>query len=295
MPLVVEAPAKLNLFLEVLGRREDGYHEIDTVMQTVSLADRLTLEPSDRIELEVTGDAPADSTNLAWRAADALGAPLKILLEKRIPAGAGLGGGSSDAAAVLWAGNRLLDLGLTHGELSRRAAALGADVPFFLRGGLARCRGIGERVEPVSPAPQKRFLIVAPERRCSTAAVYGAFRPPLTEKRQIATVFLQTYCVEEGLGQPPCFNRLQAAAEGLDPDLRRIREAAEAEFGAAFTMTGSGAAYFAVLEKGSCPEGARTVLGGIPAWVGAVEARGDNEDNDSKKRPWTSPRSESSS
>jgi 4-diphosphocytidyl-2-C-methyl-D-erythritol kinase len=282
MALVVEAPAKLNLFLEVLGRREDGYHEIDTVMQTISLCDRLTLEPCGRMELEVEGDAPADRSNLAWRAAEALGVSLRIRLEKRIPAGAGLGGGSSDAAAVLLAGNRLLDLGLRAEELARRAQALGADVPFFLKGGLARCRGIGERVDPVSPAPRNRFLIVAPERKSSTAAVYGAFRPPLTQNPQIATVFLQKYCVGEGPGHSPCFNRLQAVAEGLDPALRKIRQAAEAEYGATFTMTGSGAAYFAVLEEGNCPVGARTVLGGTPVWVRAVEARGRNEDNDSK-------------
>jgi 4-diphosphocytidyl-2-C-methyl-D-erythritol kinase len=159
------AAAKVNLTLEVLRRRDDGYHEVATVMQTIDLADRVWLTLGPDIELVVTG--PADSgvpddrqMNLAHRAARLLqeeaGAPdrgARIELEKHIPAGAGLGGGSSDAAAVLRGLNHLWALGIDTPALSKLAACLGSDVPFFLRGGTALATGHGEVVEPLPDLP----------------------------------------------------------------------------------------------------------------------------------------------
>ena len=124
------APAKLNLFLEVVGRRPDGYHEIDSVFAEIDLCDRVRLERAETMSLTVEGEpAPSDNRNLAWRAAEALGRTVCIHLAKEIPPGAGLGGGSSDAAAVLKGVDRLYGLGLETAELAEIGVGLGADAP----------------------------------------------------------------------------------------------------------------------------------------------------------------------
>jgi 4-diphosphocytidyl-2-C-methyl-D-erythritol kinase len=243
----VEARAKLNLFLEVIGRRPDGYHEIDSVFSEIDLSDTLRIERSDSLSLTVEGlGAPAGAENLAWRAAAALGAKARIHLTKRIPMGAGLGGGSSDAAAVL----RALGGGLPPGKLLEIARSLGADVPFFLTGGTARCRGVGDLVEPLEGGAGRRFLLLVPELHISTADVYRVAGPLLTGRRRSATVFARRYLGKAGGGGAAFFNRLQGAAESLEPRLREVREKAERMFGMTFTMTGSGAAYFSALVAG---------------------------------------------
>jgi 4-diphosphocytidyl-2-C-methyl-D-erythritol kinase len=189
------APAKINWTLEVLGRRPDGYHEVRTVLQTVELCDRVSVSPAADLELVLTGPAgqagatlagAPPSENLAYRAAAllrdraggrSLGA--RIELEKAIPAGAGLGGGSSDAAATLRALGRLWGLGLPRADLARLGAQLGADVPFFLMGGTALGRGRGDEVMPLPDVASRRFLLVVPRRRPArkTAAMYAHLRP----------------------------------------------------------------------------------------------------------------------
>jgi 4-diphosphocytidyl-2-C-methyl-D-erythritol kinase len=189
------APAKINWTLEVLGRRPDGYHEVRTVFQTVDLCDRVRVSPAADLELVLTGPigqagtpltgVPA-SENLAYRAAAllrdragrrSLGA--RIELEKAIPAGAGLGGGSSDAAATLRALDRLWGLSLPPAELARLGAQLGADVPFFLFGGTALGRGRGDEVTPLADVASRRFVLIVPRRRLArkTAAMYARLRP----------------------------------------------------------------------------------------------------------------------
>jgi 4-diphosphocytidyl-2-C-methyl-D-erythritol kinase len=251
--LELGAPAKLNLFLEVLGRRDDGYHELDSVFAEIDLRDYLRIEPADTISLTVAGPAaanvPADETNLCWKAAAALGVGAEIALTKHIPAGSGLGGGSSDAAAVLLALDGLHGLGLPDERLFELARGLGADVPFFLVGGLARCRGIGDEIEPLS-APGRRYLVVVPELHMSTAEVFAALGPGLTEKRETATVFAKKYCGGSSSDEVPYFNRLQGAAERLEPRMSTVRQQAEAYFGLTCTMTGSGSAYFAEIGDG---------------------------------------------
>ena len=243
--LELEAPAKLNLCLEVLGRRPDGYHEIDSVFAAIDLCDTVRLERGGEIRLTVRGEAaPEDETNLAWRAAEALGVGASITLDKRIPAGAGLGGGSSDAAAVLMGLDRLYGLGIGRERLSEIALELGADVPFFLTGGTARCRGVGERIEPLPPAPGRRYLLAIPALATVTRDVYGGLEPGLTGNPETATVFVRDYYRREGPGRFTCFNRLQAVAERLDPRLREVRRSAEDRYGCSLTLTGSGSAYF---------------------------------------------------
>lgn len=168
------APAKLNLALEVLGRRDDGYHTIDTVLTTIDLADTVRLTPRESgAGLTVSLDGPRargiDPTDdLAGRAARTMAdaaqrAPdLEIAVTKRIPAGAGLGGGSSDAAAVLRGLNELWELAWPPARLEELGAALGSDVPFFLHAGAARCTGRGERVEPLRDLRPLRALVIVP-------------------------------------------------------------------------------------------------------------------------------------
>ncbi|MDQ2798513.1 MAG: 4-(cytidine 5'-diphospho)-2-C-methyl-D-erythritol kinase [Armatimonadota bacterium] len=182
-----KAYAKINLTLDVGSRRPDGYHDIASIMQTVALHDTLTITPTPDVpgvRLEVTGPeaegVPADDTNLVYRAAARLQkivsvGGLHITLHKEIPSQAGLGGGSSDAAATLLAVNDLYGLSLSLQQLSDIGAALGADVPFFLTGGTALVKGLGEQVTPIEPltAPW-RLVIVKPNVGVSTAGAYAA-------------------------------------------------------------------------------------------------------------------------
>ncbi len=175
--------AKINLTLEILGKRADGYHEVRTVMQTVGLADRLEVSAAADLSFTCSDPALATPDNLVYRAARLLqaeygvrtGAALR--LEKRIPVAAGLGGGSSDAAATIVALNRLWNLQLSLTEQRRLAAALGSDVPFFLTGGTALATGRGERITPLPPVPQYWVVLVLLSRVLSTAAVYQAVSP----------------------------------------------------------------------------------------------------------------------
>lgn len=183
MSLVIACHAKVNYTLDVLSRRSDGYHNIASVMQTISLADTLAIEEKPEPGIEFHCDAPgvpADASNLACRAA-ALALTearcsrgVRLRLTKRVPAQAGLGGGSSDAAGALRGVNALLRLGMDDATLSRLAAALGSDVPFFLAGGTASCRGRGEEVTPLPDGPPLWFVVVKPDVGVSTAQAYAA-------------------------------------------------------------------------------------------------------------------------
>ena len=172
-----KAYAKINWALDITGRREDGYHLLNMVMQRVDLCDDLAIEPAEGLALTVDGE-PAGEDNLVMKAARALledtgsahGA--RMALTKRIPAQAGLGGGSADCAAALVALNDLWALGLSRSALLRIGERLGADVPFCLTGGLARVSGIGEVIEPVPGAPEIPLVLVRPGGGLSTAAVF---------------------------------------------------------------------------------------------------------------------------
>ena len=186
----VRCPAKVNLGLWILGRREDGYHEIDTIMQTVALEDELVLEVGNNaFELETRGiPIRPGGPNLVERAWGLLAerAPwsklrgIRARLTKRIPVGAGLGGGSSDAAGFLSGANHLLGLGLSTAELEALGARLGSDVPYFLRGGTARATGRGETVRQLCPIEPFWAVLVSPPFAVSTTWAYGRTRFYLT-------------------------------------------------------------------------------------------------------------------
>ena len=183
------AYAKINLTLEVLGRREDGYHEVRTILQTIDLADTITLEESAELSVESSDPSLSGEDNLVWRAADLLkrttGHPggARIRLEKRIPMNMGLGGGSSDAAVTFLCLNTLWGLGLGHAALHGMAAALGSDVPFFLTGGTCLGTGRGDDTSPIPAPPRSWVVLVCPQEDASTtgdpktAHMYSLLRP----------------------------------------------------------------------------------------------------------------------
>jgi 4-diphosphocytidyl-2-C-methyl-D-erythritol kinase len=177
----VPAYAKINWSLRITGRRPDGFHDLETLFQTISLHDTLTIRESDRLSLTCDDPSiPVDETNLVLRAARALGAPpVAIELRKVIPAGGGLGGGSSDAAAVLVALSKHFGIDKPLADL---ALALGSDVPFFLNGGTAYATGRGEVLTPMPSVDRVPLLLLIPEERVSTASAFAALRrfsPPI--------------------------------------------------------------------------------------------------------------------
>ena len=165
----LRAYAKINLTLEVLGRRNDGYHEVVTILQNVGLYDVLHIEPAPSMYLTCSADRLEGEDNLVWRAAARLravasvGDGARIHLEKHIPAAMGLGGGSSDAAAALVGLSTIWDLSLSARQVASIAAELGSDVPFFLVGGTAKAEGRGEQVSPIPAIPQRWVLLLCPD------------------------------------------------------------------------------------------------------------------------------------
>jgi 4-diphosphocytidyl-2-C-methyl-D-erythritol kinase len=252
--VVVWAPAKVNLFLEVLARRADGYHEITTLMVAVSLYDTLEFKEEATGDVRLHCDQPNLSTgpdNLVCRAAELLrrrtgctrGA--RVRLTKRIPLAAGLAGGSSDAAATLAGLNQLWGLGLGREELAGLGAELGSDVPFFFSTPAAWCTGRGERVEPLTPGGPLWFVLACPPAGLSTAEVYRNVtvpeRPlPGTEVRAAVAAG-----DAEEAGRR-LHNRLQPAAERLCGAVARLRERFTALGPAGVLMSGSGSTVFAL-------------------------------------------------
>ena len=260
------APAKVNLTLDVLGRRADGYHELDTTMVALGLADVLGARRMPRTGLALrlsgphAGGIPGDERNLAWRAAAAVldaaeragalgrGCGLELELAKEIPDQAGLGGGSSDAAAALLAAEAALGFELD--ARARRAvlAELGSDCVFFLEAaatGFARCRGRGEQVEPWAPVFQEwSVALIAPEVRVPTAAVYAALGRSLYTLPRAPNVRASPLSSSEHDARAALRNALEPAALALFPDLRAWRRLLD-ECGAShFRLCGSGSSFF---------------------------------------------------
>ena len=273
--LVVPAPAKVNLFLHVVGRRGDGYHELESLMVLVDL--------HDRIELRVRGDGRigrsrplpgvAEDDDLTVRAARALAAAtgctagVDIGVDKRIPLGGGLGGGSSDAASVLLALNRLWELDRPRAELARIGATLGADVPFFIGGGPAMARGIGERLAPVS-APALWIALLRPDATVPTAAIFAD--PELTRSTPSAKMDV----FSEGYGrndlQAVAAARFPAVADAIAALARAVGESTDQPPPPVLRMTGSGACVVAAFAVESLAQ--RTVAR-LPASCRGVVVR----------------------
>ena len=256
-----KAYAKLNLTLGVLYKRMDGYHALDTLMQTVSLFDRITVAPSKAVEVHVTG-AELPFENTMYRAAMAYkqlsGKGAMITCEKRLPSEAGMGGGSADAAAVLRGLQRLHRM-LTDQEIRRIALGVGADVPFCLQGGLCRCEGVGEILTPVI-GPQLHFAVVKPPRGVSTKALFQSLSLP---RKRVETLRCLAGLGRNDLRGAAAYmeNALEAPAIQLVPEIGRIKAALLEKGALAACMTGSGSAVFGLF---TTEEGAQTALSGFP-------------------------------
>ncbi len=276
--IVVETPAKLNLFLELLAKRPDGFHEIETLMTAINIYDRLYVTSLSEGQTQLTcrwaskmealtasrngmtaasdlDTLPIGSDNIVWRAVQRLrqragvAAGIAIHLVKRIPAAAGLGGASSDAAAVLVAANRLWRLGCTREQLAEIAADIGSDVPFFLTrrasgSGMAICRGRGERIEPLVGMPQMHFVITRPPVGLSTPNVYQRCKVP-SKPAAVEPLVAQLRRGDDRAGQL-LVNRLQPPAEELSPWISRLSALFSRLDCVGHQMSGSGSSYFGI-------------------------------------------------
>jgi 4-diphosphocytidyl-2-C-methyl-D-erythritol kinase len=268
--LDLPAPAKLNLFLHITGRRADGYHLLQSVFVLIDWADTLHVElrTDGQLRRHDLGPAlPAD--DLSLRAARALqqasgcrlGADISVL--KNVPWGAGMGGGSSDAATVLLALNRLWGLHLPRARLLELATPLGADVPFFVGGANAFVEGIGEQLTPIDWAP-RRYAVVKPAESLATAAIFS--HRDLARNTEPATLAGSVALIRTEFVPVYGHNDLQPVAQALCPPIAQVAKWLEARFGNS-RMTGSGSAVFAVVGA----EGAAWSEGELPeGWVGRM-------------------------
>jgi 4-diphosphocytidyl-2-C-methyl-D-erythritol kinase len=251
------APAKLNLYLHVVGRRPDGYHLLDSLVAFADIGDELLVEPATGLRLTLAGPfagalaGEAESGNLAWRAATRLAAhagrsaDAALTLIKNLPVASGIGGGSSDAAAALKALCALWRLDLGGTALADLAAGLGADVPVCLAARTAWLGGIGERIEPAPPLPPTSVVLVNPGIGLSTPAVFNARQGPFSQPACFAAMPADAAGLCRLLAE--CGNDLTAPAVGLVPAIAEVLDALAAAQGALLArMSGSGATCFAL-------------------------------------------------
>jgi 4-diphosphocytidyl-2-C-methyl-D-erythritol kinase len=257
MRLRVRVPAKINLHLQVLGRRPDGFHEVRTLLQSIDLYDDLVAEPADErvLQLEVVppGVVTSDEDNLVLQAARRLWGSIgrrpgaRLRLRKRIPVGGGLGGGSADAAGALIVLGRLWSAGVARDDIQSIAAELGSDVPFSLHGGLALGVGRGEHIRPLPDPPRELgVLIAAPGVGISTAAVYGRIQPQLTWNGQEANVYALSARVEDRLRWETMVNDLQPVVLEGWPVVAEVLNDLASTGPLRAAVSGSGAAVYAV-------------------------------------------------
>ena len=255
--LTITAPAKINLLLKVLGKRSDGYHELETVMHQIDLADTLYLRPADDFALYCDDESlPLGEENLVQRAAREmfmrydLPGGLEVRLEKRIPIGAGLAGGSSDAAAVIRGINQLYDLSLDTSTLCDIGAKIGSDVPFCVIGGTAVARGRGERLETLAEGPRLYLLLCKPGFSLATADVFGAFNfPEPTNSPDLAafTAAWQSLDIEEIAAL--LYNSLESASLELAPEIGELKALCWQEQPLGVLMSGSGPTIYAIFNE----------------------------------------------
>jgi len=259
MKIYEKAPAKINLLLDVLRKRDDGYHEVEMIMTMVDLADRLEMEELNRDTIIISsqvGYIPLDEKNLAFQAARLIKERydvrqgVYIHLDKKIPVAAGLAGGSSDAAAALRGLNRLWKLQIPEDELCRLGAELGSDVPFCVTGGTAIARGRGERLEHIDNPPQCWVVLAKPPINVSTADVYGRFRAnelkehPSVPNMVDALARGSFHDICDGLG-----NVLENVTLGLYPEVMQLKEIMIKLGADGVLMSGSGPTVFGLVSK----------------------------------------------
>lgn len=273
--VAIRTPAKLNLFLEVVGKRPDGFHELDMIMEAIDLCDTLTFTRTKTNGITLScqrEDIPTGPENTICRAAalffQACDIPPAVHcdLTKSIPSGGGLGGASGNAIGALFALEHLFNVTLPEDILFKMACQLGSDMPFFMKGGIARCQGRGEIVSPLGPAASRRFLLVIPSFSLSTAKVYDHLIFPLTFPKQLGNMYSKV--VEDQIADGRLFfNRLEASAFSLQPQLQAIVKQAHME-GVSLTLTGSGSCLFSTVSEGAAT---RTFDNLKNAWPGVAK------------------------
>ena len=258
--LILPAFAKINLQLRVLDKRDDGYHNLDTIYQTVSLHDTISISRIDGPHVVLSCNdrsLPANENNLVIRAARMLqsryGADkgAHIRLEKRIPMQAGLGGGSSDAAATLIALTHLWQINTPREDLIALGAGLGADVSFFFCGGTARGNGIGDRIQPLDDALAKFLLIIKPNAKISTVDAYRSLDERSLTSQNAKTILLssQPTADSDKNDSPNLINDFEAVVFELEPEIRRARNALLNAGAGTALLTGSGSAVFGIFDS----------------------------------------------
>lgn len=255
--MIVKAPAKINLYLEIINKRADGYHNIESVMHTVSLFDILELTKIEDNKIELVcdnADLSDTKKNLVYKAAEKvkekykINCGVKIKLTKNIPMGAGLGGGSSDAAATILALNKIWNINDDIKNLELLGATLGADVPFFMTGGTAKISGIGDIVEKINTKFKGTFVLVKPNFGVSTPYAYSKVKFPLTNIHKISkiTTILEKEAFDFESAKDLFFNRFEDFIFDEYQEIKQIREVLE-NLGCASLMSGSGATVFGLV------------------------------------------------
>ncbi len=252
------AYGKINLGLDVLGTREDGYHLVRMIMQTVEVHDTVSVETNDTGEIAMTCDKdtlPVDENNLCIKAAKLLKEEfgfeggVTINLKKRIPIAAGMAGGSADAAAVLKAVNQLYDLGLSKKELMKRGLTLGADIPYCIMGGTALAEGIGEELTRLSPMPDTLILIAKPPVDVSTGQVYKALDALDSYEHPNIDALIHSIEYEDAMGIAlKMGNVLEDVTMPMVPEIQKLIELMEENGAIKAMMTGSGPTVFGVFD-----------------------------------------------
>ncbi|WP_194540296.1 4-(cytidine 5'-diphospho)-2-C-methyl-D-erythritol kinase [Paenibacillus sp. JZ16] len=261
MKIYEKAPAKINLMLDVLHKRPDGFHEVEMVMTMIDLADRLEMSEQKRDTIIITSQAgyiPLDEKNLAFQAARLIKERydvkqgVHIHLDKKIPVAAGLAGGSSDAAATLRGLNRLWGLGIPQEELLALGAELGSDVPFCVTGGTALATGRGEVLTPIPNPPQCWVIVAKPPINVSTAEVYGRLRSEQIQRHPSAERMVEA--LTQGNFQQMCQslgNVLEEVTLKMHPEVQQLKEGMLKLGADGALMSGSGPTVFGLVSKES--------------------------------------------
>jgi 4-diphosphocytidyl-2-C-methyl-D-erythritol kinase len=269
--LTLPAFAKINLSLRVLGRRRDGYHELETVLQTISLHDTITITVTGSSEIVLTCDdrsLPTGADNLVYRAAASLqsrfapGSGARLRLEKRIPAQAGLGGGSADAAVTLLALAYLWQTKATAHELSEIAGTLGADVPFFFLGGTALGTGTGRDLKSLPDVPDQFLLVLKPKASVPTSEAYKSLQARSLTSAEAKTILSSSdrSKVSYRFDSKALQNDFEPAVFELEPEIERAKVALMKAGAEAVLLAGSGSAVFGIFDSGDAQERAIQVI-----------------------------------
>lgn len=253
------SPAKINLFLRIVSKRSDGYHNLSSLMQTISLGDTLSIESHTHDYLTCSDPSiPTDKSNLVLKATElfrkktGLNHFFKIHLIKRIPQEAGLGGGSSNAATTLWACNQLTKSNIPLSLLKHWSQEIGSDIPFFFSHGSAYCTGKGESVYHLPALPSRSLWVIKPNGGVSTPEVYKRVKISNDHNEKLLRRDLEKFL----MGFSPCFNDLETPAFEIKPDLLALKNNLMANGYDTVSMSGSGSSFFCFGE-GKLPQGSQ--------------------------------------